>query len=78
MGEVEVRDPTIKLFGKTIALPLNHGGFVSSESSVPKARQKVPLFHGLLCFVISESLSIWPLPFSLFLGFLVFCCSSSF
>ncbi|XP_022991695.1 cyclic dof factor 1-like [Cucurbita maxima] len=40
MGEVEVRDPTIKLFGKTIALPLNHGGFVSSESSVPKAHQK--------------------------------------
>ncbi|CAK9316713.1 unnamed protein product [Citrullus colocynthis] len=46
MAEVEIGDPIIKLFGKTIALPLNHldlpsdSKFLSSETSVLKAGEK--------------------------------------
>ncbi|XP_038891308.1 cyclic dof factor 1-like [Benincasa hispida] len=46
MAEVEIRDPILKLFGKTIALPLNHldlasdSKFLSSETTVPKAGEK--------------------------------------
>ncbi|XP_022968067.1 cyclic dof factor 1-like [Cucurbita maxima] len=46
MAEVEVRDPTIKLFGKTISLPFNHvdhdseSKFASSEATVLKDSQK--------------------------------------
>lgn len=50
MAEVEIGDPIIKLFGKTIALPLNHldlpsdSKFLSSETSVLKAGEKVGIF----------------------------------
>lgn len=58
MAEVEIRDPIIKLFGKTIALPLNSVDlpspnqdsdckFVSSEATVLKDCEKVEIFQFL-------------------------------
>ena len=45
MAEVDIRDPIIKLFGKTISLPLNHLD-LPSDSKFPSSEttEKVDLF----------------------------------